>query len=173
MLALLLLLQAGDWVVSPLHPTVGDTVWLAREVTMPAAWRLRAGKLEGAEPIEPLGDPVVVRTANGWVIRYAVVVWAPGAREVTLPPAWRLAPDGRTDSLPGGVATFAVRSVIPDSVQHPEPQAAIAPLRPERRRPEAPIAAIAVAAGAARGGDRVASPAAPRRPAGPSRSTGT
>ena len=146
LLALLLLVQAGDWAVLPPHPTVGDTIWLTREVIVPAGWRLRAGKLEGAEPIEPLGEPVVARRGNGWVIRYAVAVWAPGTRDVVLPPAWRLAPDGRTDSLPGGVATVTIWSVIPDDVQHLEPQAALAPFRPERRRPAAPVAAIAVSA---------------------------
>jgi len=60
---------------------------------------------------------------------------------------WRLAPDGRTDSLPGGVASLEVRSVIPDSVAHPEPKAFLGPLRPDRRRPLIPLGAILVVLG--------------------------
>jgi hypothetical protein len=65
---------------------------------------------------------------------------------------WRLAPNGRTDSLPGGTAHVDVRSVIPDSVKRPEPRPALAPLRPERRRPLVLLAAVALSAGLLVGG---------------------
>ena len=120
LLAVVLAVQ-GPWVASPARPTVGDTVWLSRQVTAPPGWRVRAGKLDAGEEIEPLSNPAVLRAVGGWVVRYAVVAWSPGAHEVALPPLWRLAPDGRTDSLPGGVARIEVRAVIPDSVAHPKP----------------------------------------------------
>jgi hypothetical protein len=140
-----------EWTVSPPHPTVGDTVWLARQVTAPAGWRVRAGKFEEADEIGSLGDPAVLWAPDGWVIRYPVVVWVPGTRTIGLPPVWRLAPDGRTDSLPGGTARLDVRSVIPDSVTQPQPRSAIAPLRPDRRNPTPLLVAIAVSAAALAG----------------------
>ncbi len=125
----------GEWLTSPARPTVGDTIWLSREAVAPRGWRLRPGKLESTGQVEPLGDAAVLRAPGGWVIRYPVVVWSPGAHQVALPPVWRLAPDGRTDSLPG------------DSVAHPEPKAFLGPLRPDRRRPFIPLGAILVALG--------------------------
>jgi hypothetical protein len=138
--------QTGPWAVSPPNPTVGDTVWLARQVTVPAGWRVRAGKFEATDEIGSLGDPAVLQAPDGWVIRYPVVVWVPGTRTIRLPPVWRLAPDGRTDSLPGGMARLDVRSVIPDSITRPEPRSAIAPLRSERRNPAALVVVIAASA---------------------------
>jgi hypothetical protein len=138
--------QAGGWAVSPPQPTVGDTVWLARQITAPAAWRVRAGKFEDADEVGSLGDPAVLRAPDAWVIRYPIVVWVTGAHTIAMPPVWRLAPDGRTDSLPGGSVRLDVRSVIPDSVKQPQPRAAIAPLRPERRSPAPLLLAIAASA---------------------------
>jgi hypothetical protein len=138
--------QAGAWAVSPPRPTVGDTVWIARQVTVPAAWRVRAGKLDDGDEVGPLGDPAVLRAPNAWVIRYPVVVWVPGAHTIMMPPVWRLAPDGRTDSLPGGAVRVDVRSVIPDSAKQPQPRNAIAPLRPDRRRPAVLLLAMALSA---------------------------
>jgi len=138
--------QAGSWAASPPHPTVGDTVWLSRQVGVPAGWRVRPGKLVDADEIASLGDPVVLRAPDGWVIRYPVVVWVTGTRTVSLPPVWRLAPDGRTDSVPGGAAQLDIRSVIPDSLKQPQARGAIAPLRPDRRRPAALLVAFAASA---------------------------
>jgi hypothetical protein len=138
--------QTGPWHVSPPSPTVGDTVWFARQVTTSPEWRVRAGKFDETDEIGSLGDPAVLRAPNGWVIRYPIVVWVTGTHTINLPPLWRLAPDGRTDSLPGGTVRLEVRSVIPDSVKQPEPRFVIAPLRPERRNPAAPLIAIAASA---------------------------
>src|SRR2546428_104376 len=62
-------------------------------------------------------------------------------------PIWRLGPDGRADSLPGGTAAFVIGSVIPDTVRQPEPKAAIAPIRSERRTPRAAAFAAVLSAG--------------------------
>lgn len=136
--------QGGAWVVVPARPTVGDTVWLEREVAVPAGWQIRAGKLESSEAVEPLADPAVLRSPDGWVVRYAVVAWRPGIERLTLPAIWRLAPDGRADSTPGGVAGFAVASVIPDTVTAPGPQGPLAPLRVRHTSPVPPLAAAAI-----------------------------
>jgi len=142
--------QGGaGWVAAPDRPTVGDTVWLERTVTAAPGWRVRAGKLEAGERVEPLGDPVVRRASSpdGWVVRYPVAAWAPGAHTVSVPPIWRLGPDGRADSLPGGSAAFVITSVIPDTVRQPEPRAAIAPIRSTRRNPLAATLAVVLCAG--------------------------
>ena len=131
----------GVWQVRPAQPTVGDTIWLESVIIVPGGWGLRPGKLAPAERLEPLGDYALRRAPGGWLVRYSVVAWSPGTHTVALPLMWRLAPDGRADSLPGGHATVLVRSVIPDSVRHPEPRGAIAPLRFERRSPLPPVGA--------------------------------
>lgn len=117
-------------------------MWLARQVTTPPGWRVRAGKFEDTDNVGSLGDPAVLRAPGGWVIRYPLVAWVTGTHAIVLPPVWRLAPDGRTDSLSGGTARLDVRSVIPDSTRDPQPRGAIAPLRPERRNPAPPLLAI-------------------------------
>lgn len=139
--------QGGAWVATPAQPAVGDTIWLEREVAVPPGWRVRAGKLEATAEIEPLGDPSVLRSSAGWVVRYPVVAWTPGAHRLTLPPIWRLGPDGRADSTAGGPASVTVASVLPDTPRRPEPKGQIAPLRSESRNPLPPLVATALAAG--------------------------
>ncbi|HEV2669853.1 MAG TPA: hypothetical protein VGU74_02075 [Gemmatimonadales bacterium] len=147
---LLLLVQTQGWVVAPHQPTVGDTINLERAITAPPGWRVRAGKLASTSEAEPLGDPVVAATATpgSWLIRYTVVAWTPGAITLEMPPLWRLGPDGGSDSLAGGNATFRVASVIPDSVKSPAPKPSLGPLRPERLSPLPVIAAVVIAVSA-------------------------
>jgi len=140
-------LQGGEWTATPATPTVGDTVWLEREIVVPAGWRIRAGKLDATEQAEPLAEPAVRRTRDGWLVRYPIVAWTPGTHVLTLPPVWRLGPDGRADSVPGGVAHFLVGSVIPDTVRGPQPRGALAPVRGARRS-ALPVAAALLVAGA-------------------------
>jgi hypothetical protein len=134
--------QGGGWIVTPTAPTVGDTVWIEREVAVPAGWQVRAGKLVVTDVLEPLTEPAVLRSPAGWVVRYAVVAWKPGAQRVTMPPIWRLARDGRADSLPGGMTGFTVASVIPEGVKSPDPRGPLAPLRTAHRGPLAPLAGL-------------------------------
>ena len=139
--------QSATWTASPATPTVGDTVWLEREVPVPAGWQVRAGKLEAREDVEPLGDPAVLRSRAGWVVRYGVAVWTPGNHTLTLPPLWRVGPDGRSDSSAGGAASIVVASVIPDTLKGPDPRGPLGPLRLERRNPGPPLAAALVSIG--------------------------
>ncbi len=139
--------QAGGWSATPAATTVGDTIWLERAIAVPAGWQVRAGKLDPTEAVEPLADPAVLRSAKGWVVRYAVVAWKPGVHKLGLPPLWRLGPDGRADSTAGGTASLSVASVIPDSLRSPSPQGLLAPLRAGHRDPLPPLAALALAAG--------------------------
>ena len=114
---------------------------------MPAGWQVRAGKLEPRDDVEPLGDPAVLRSRAGWVVRYGVAVWTPGNHTLTLPPLWRLGPDGRSDSSAGGAASIVVASVIPDTLKAPDPRGPLGPLRLERRNPGPPLAAALVSIG--------------------------
>ena len=139
--------QTATWTASPPAPTVGDTIWLERALAVPSGWQVRAGKLEATEAIEPLADPAVRRSPGGWVVRYALVAWKPGAHKLALPPLWLLGPDGRADSTAGGTTSFSVTSVIPDSLRSPSPQGLLAPLRAAHRDPLPPLAALALVAG--------------------------
>jgi len=134
----------GVWSVWPPRPSVGDTVWLERVVAAPAGWRVRPGRLPTGENYEPLSDPLVVRHASGWLVRYAVVIWSPGTVSLAPPPVWRLGPGGEADSTAGGAVAIAVRSVIPDTLTNPNFQPPLSPLWPEVRRPVAPAIATVV-----------------------------
>jgi len=135
------------WVVTPAAPSVGDTIWVERSVSVPAGWQVRAGKLEPGEDVEPLADPAVLRTTGGWLVRYAVAAWKPGPHKLSPPPIWLLAPDGRADSSAAGSASFRVRSVIPDSLREPSPQGMLAPLRAAHETPVPPLVTASVAVG--------------------------
>lgn len=151
--------QGGGWSATPAAPTVGDTIWLERTLTVPNGWQVRPGKLDATEAIESLADPAVRRSGAGWVVRYAVVAWKPGIHKLALPSVWLLGPDGRADSTAGGTASVSVTSVIPDSLRSPSPQGLLAPLRAAHQDPLPPLAGLALAAGLL-----VAGVAARRRP---------
>ncbi len=157
LLAFFVALQDGGLSVTPYRPTVGDTVWIAWTVAAPPGWRVRPGALTGDATLAPLGDPVATRTAEGWLVRYPVAFWTPGAVTLPLPTLWRSGPDGSGDSLPGPVASLTVTSVLPDTGR-PAPRPALAPLR-ESRPAGWPVAlAVALAGGLLAGGG-----AAPRQ----------
>ncbi len=137
-----------EWRTVPARPTVGDTVWLERRFPLPAGWRLRPGRLDGATEIELLGEPTVVRAGEDWAVRYPVTAWTPGLHTVSIPSIWRLGPDAQADSVPGGTVSFVVQRVIPDTATAPAPRPALDPLRADRRDPRPVLLAIAGAAAA-------------------------
>jgi hypothetical protein len=136
------------WTVTPPSPTVGDTIRLERVFTLPPGWRLRPGRLEASEVVEPLEDAQVVSRGSDWVVRYSVVAWAPGVQHVAVPPVWRLGARGEADSVPGGTATFTMASVIPDSLTSPQPKPALTPIRPDHRAFFPPFLALLTAGSA-------------------------
>jgi hypothetical protein len=144
------------WTVTPAttRATVGDTVWLERRFALPGGWRLRPAKLASDDEVEALADPVVLRVGGEWVVRYPVAAWTAGPHTVTLPPIWRLGPDAQADSVSGGTASFSLASVIPDSLKHPEPRPALAPLRGDKRDARLPALALLLATTALVGGIR-------------------
>jgi hypothetical protein len=110
-------------------------VWLERRFSLPAGWRLRAGRLDGSDEVEALGEALVVRSGTDWMVRYPVAGFSPGLHLVQLPPVWQLGPDGQADSVAGSEATFELQRVIPVADTAPEPRPAVAPLRTDRRHP--------------------------------------
>jgi hypothetical protein len=104
----LLLLAAQDTL-----PTVGDTLWAARRLTVPAGVALRPRPARVAGPVEPLGAPEVQLVEGEVVVRYPLVAWEPGRHTVTLPGAILVRDDGWSDTLPDWTAVLEVASVLP------------------------------------------------------------
>ena len=110
MIAAILLLQA-----SAAAPTVGDTIWLARTVSVPEGHVVRAPADSLTGPVELLGPPQIVPQPGGVLIRYPAVAWEPGRHTVALPGPVLVGPDGLADSVASFDVTITVRSVLPQA----------------------------------------------------------
>jgi hypothetical protein len=133
MIALLLLLQGRP-------PTVGDTVWLSRVVSVPPGATVRAPAwAPDSGDVESLGAAVIVRTGTMAEVRYPAVIWSPGSHTVTLPGPVLLAPGGGVDSLPAAPVTVVIASILPGSVPDSsfavQPPASAVPARETSGRP--------------------------------------
>jgi len=124
--ALLAALQAGTWTVSPVAPSVGDTVVIWR--AFPGATSVRVRPLAGTATIEPLADPSSLPARGGVVVRYAVAAFAPGAHALAMPDLDVLHPDGVAETVPGDTARVTVVSVLPPGDSLPAPQPSLGPL---------------------------------------------
>ncbi|HET7040747.1 MAG TPA: hypothetical protein VFI13_01965, partial [Gemmatimonadales bacterium] len=111
-------------------PTVGDTVWAARTIFVPAGAVVRPTPWPDAAdaPVQPLGPPVLERHGDSLTIRYPLVIWTPGPHPVEIPGPVLLGPGAAMDSLADESTTLYIESVIPDSVNvdsaAPQPPAA-------------------------------------------------
>lgn len=115
---------------APQLPTVGDTIWVRRAVRLPARYSARAAAWEPEGDVELLGRPELTLRADSAIVRYPLVVWAPGTHTVLVPSPTLLAPDGAIDSLPSTPVRIQVASVLPDlpdSAIAPQPGAGIVP----------------------------------------------
>ncbi len=109
----LAVVQVGVWQVGISAPTVGDTIWVERTVSIDAEQSLRAPRwtLKGA--VETLGPGMVVATGNGErTVRYPLVAWEPGTHTVMVPGPWRMLPRGAIDTVPAQSVSFTVVSVL-------------------------------------------------------------
>lgn len=159
-------------------PTVGDTVWAARTVFVPAGAVVRPTPWpdETDSPVQPLGAPVLERHGDSLTIRYPLVVWTPGEHPVEIPGPVLLGPGAAMDSLPAEATTLFIENVLPDSVDPdsaaPQP-AAQAVATSERSWPtlfEFVVLGVALAAATfrfARRRSRAAAIAAPPPPPAP------
>ena len=110
MIAAILLLQTAV-----ATPTVGDTIWLARTVAVPAGHVVRPPEDSLGGPVELLGPPQMIPQSAGVLIRYPAVAWEPGRHVVALPGPVLVGPDGLADSIAPFEVTVTVRSVLPQS----------------------------------------------------------
>jgi len=147
-LVLLLALQAADpWIISPPAPTVGDTVVVERLVPVGADARLRAQPLGSSLLVEPLADPVVLRSDSGVLMRYVLALFEPGRHAVAMPSAEALYRDGRVEQIAADTAWITVAAVLPaqDSLAPPRPSQPPLARFPTRRLPLAILAGAVVA----------------------------
>src|SRR5207248_3073843 len=134
LVGLWLVLQGGSggWTATPARPTVGDTVWLERQVVVPAGWRVRAGRLEAAAGLG--GGTGRRRRAPQAVPRRRAL---PGDAEV--PEArWRVAGEARAV---GARATFRLRLAVARAIPEARPALSTAECLAvvERARPHFPV----------------------------------
>lgn len=128
LLALVLAQQAGAL------PTVGDTVWISRSLSVPAGVTVRPRPIAASAVAEPLGPPEVSLIEGQVRVRYPLVAWQPGRHAIEVPGAILVRSDGWSDTLPASTATIEVGSVLPDiSRDSLQPQAALAPVQRSRR----------------------------------------
>jgi hypothetical protein len=130
MIPMLLLLaqQAGAL------PTVGDTVWISRSLSVPAGVTVRPRPITASAVAEPLGSPEVSLIEGQVRIRYPMVAWQPGRHAIEVPGAILVRSDGWSDTLPSSTATIEVGSVLPEvSRDSLKPQAAVTPVERSRR----------------------------------------
>jgi hypothetical protein len=111
--------------------TVGDTIWVIREVSVPPGRVVRAAIWDPADPVELLGPGRVISRGETAQVEYPIVVWRPGDYTLSPPGPLLLASDGREDSLPPEPVKLHVESVLPsvpeDSVLPPQPAAGFVP----------------------------------------------
>jgi hypothetical protein len=107
--------------------TVGDTVWISREIDVPPGRTVRPADWQPEDPVELLGPPRVIVRGGSAEIAYPVVVWVTGEHTLRPPGPLLLGTDGTVDSLPSVPVTLRVRSVLPrvppDSTLKPQPRA--------------------------------------------------
>ncbi len=112
-------------------PTVGDTIWIRREIEIPPGRTIRPAEWEPEDPVEVLGPPRVVVRGGSAEVAYPVVVWETGEHTLRPPGPLFLGPDGTVDSLPPEAVTLRVSSVLPtvppDSSLRPQPRAEFVP----------------------------------------------
>lgn len=130
-------------------PTVGDTLWVARTIAVPAGATLRPADWDAPEPIERLGPPRVTARGDSADVAYPIVVWRPGTLTIDVPGPLLLAPGGRVDSLPPQPVTVRIGSVLPivpaDSTIAPQPAADFVPRTSTSPLPLLMLLAVVVA----------------------------
>ena len=106
LLPLLFLVQAPA-------PTVGDTIWLSRTVTLPEGAEVRAAAWQLEGDVELLGRPQLEVGEGRATVRYPAVAWTTGTHTLDVPGPIIIMADGRTDSLPSQPVSVTVRSTLP------------------------------------------------------------
>jgi hypothetical protein len=108
MIALLLVL-----VVQRGLPTVGDTVWVERQVVAASNVLIRPQAWDLGSVGRQLGPAVQQRSGSGLLIRYPLVFWYPGRHTLRMPGPVVISREGRSDTLLSSTVTVEVASVLP------------------------------------------------------------
>jgi hypothetical protein len=146
LLVLALGFQASTWRVTPVAPTVGDTIVLERFIPAAPGAVARMRPLDGNDLVEPLGPPVATTVQGGVRVHLTVALFAPGLHAVAMPAIELTHPDGTVEAILGDTAVVEVAPVIPDSLVHPRPMPSQPPLaRPVRNLARAVVPAAFVA----------------------------
>lgn len=122
-LVLALALVQSPWQATPRAVTVGDTVIAERILPAPdPSAQIRLGPLAPSDVFAPLRAPTVERR-GGVRAQYLLAVFEPGTHQIAMPDIELVYPDGRLETIPGGVVTVRVGSLLPagDSLPPPRP----------------------------------------------------
>lgn len=136
MIATLLLLAQQ---AAPL-PTVGDTVWITRNLPVATGMTVRPRPIGTSAVAEPIGPPEVTRLEGTVRIRYPLVAWQPGSHSIVVPGVILVRADGWSDTLPDGRATIEVGSVLPASGR--DTLSPLPPAGPVPRSRRSPLPAV-------------------------------
>ena len=105
-LLLVLALQRG-------LPTVGDTVWVERQVVAASNLLIRPQAWDLGSVGRQLGPAVQQRSRSGLLIRYPLVFWYPGRHALRMPGPVVISREGRSDTLLASAVVIEVASVLP------------------------------------------------------------
>lgn len=115
----------------PRAPTVGDTIWVARTVAVPAGATVRPADWSAPDAVERLGPPRVTLRGDSATIAYPIVAWRAGQLTLEVPGPLLLRADGAVDSVAPAPVELGVASVLPpvpgDSTLAPQPRAEFVP----------------------------------------------
>ncbi len=131
----LLLFQVSTWAVAPTGATVGDTVFLTREITATPDVRARLQPLERSAVLEPLASPRWSFTEGSLTVVYAVALFEPGRQVIALPAIELIYADGRAVTVTGDSAWVDIVSVLPAADTTLQPKPSQGPIGRARRDP--------------------------------------
>jgi len=115
----------------PRAPTVGDTIWVARTVAVPAGATVRPADWSAPDAVGRLGPPRVTLRGDSATIAYPIVAWRAGQLTLEVPGPLLLRADSAVDSVAPAPVELWVASVLPpvpaDSTLAPQPRAEFVP----------------------------------------------
>lgn len=116
---------------TPVAPTVGDTIWVARTVAVPPGTTLRPADWDPPDPIQRLGPPRLTPHGDSTDVAYPIVIWRAGPITVDVPGPLLLTSGGRIDSVPPRPQELRIASVLPAATPPeslaPQPRADFVP----------------------------------------------
>ncbi len=141
----MLVAQSGVWRVSPETVTVGDTITITAEFTVPPENDLKAPSFESSDLFQLLEMPELSARGNTVMVTYRMAFFVQGEHTITLPALEVLDRSGSSDSIAAGSVTVHVASVLPAGDSLPEPKGSRSPIARPVRKPE-PLVAFMMAA---------------------------